>query len=204
MPHPFLSRLAPLALIFGLTGPAAATPEYILPTLFDVAGVAADDVLNIRERPDATAPIIGTLAPDATGVEIVDERRGWGQVNVDERAGWVSMRYLTYRTDIWEYDRLPPNLRCIGTEPFWNIAVDGDRLIFNTPEERDVSHPIRAVRGAQGFRDPTRAIIADGVTLVAVPQICSDGMSDRVFGLRALVVGTDEPRLMSGCCSVAK
>ena len=28
-------------------GPAAASPEYILPTLFDVEGVASGDVLNI-------------------------------------------------------------------------------------------------------------------------------------------------------------
>ena len=49
-------------------GPAAATPEYILPTLFDVQDVAKGDVLNIREAPDARAPIIGELAPDATGI----------------------------------------------------------------------------------------------------------------------------------------
>ena len=51
-------------LVLALSGaaPAWATPEYVLPTLFDVTGVAADDRLNIRERPDPSAPIIGTLA----------------------------------------------------------------------------------------------------------------------------------------------
>ena len=61
-----LRRLFLMAML--AAGPAAATPEYILPTLFDVQDVAKGDVLNIREAPDARAPIIGELAPDATGI----------------------------------------------------------------------------------------------------------------------------------------
>ncbi|MEO1155590.1 MAG: SH3 domain-containing protein, partial [Pseudomonadota bacterium] len=43
------------------------------PALFDVTGVASDDVLNIRSAPSATAEIIGTLAHNETGVEVVGE-----------------------------------------------------------------------------------------------------------------------------------
>ncbi|MFD2813860.1 SH3 domain-containing protein [Paracoccus aerius] len=77
-----------LALTLALAGPALATQEYILPTLFDVTGVASDDVLNIRAEPNAKAAIIGTLAPDAFRIEVVEERQGWARVNTGEgRAG---------------------------------------------------------------------------------------------------------------------
>ena len=59
-----------------------------------LVAVAAGDRLNIRERPDASAPVIGTLAPDATGVEVVAERSGWAQVNTAERRGWVNAKFL--------------------------------------------------------------------------------------------------------------
>ena len=49
----------------------------------------------------------------------------------------------------------------------------------------------------------TRALLAEGLTASVVPQICSDGMSDRLYGLRASVILTgDQPRLLQGCCTV--
>ena len=54
------------------------------------------------------------------------------------------------------------------------------------------------------FRDPARVVVAQDMTLFANPQICSDGMSDRLFGLSAtLVIHGDQPRMLSGCCSIA-
>ena len=106
-------------------GPALATPEYVLPTLFDVSGVSAGDRLNIRDRPSASGAVIGTLAPDATGVEVVAERNGWAMVNTAERAGWVNARYLAYRTDVWTAGALPATLNCLGTEPFWALRQVG-------------------------------------------------------------------------------
>lgn len=193
----FASTFALLAL------PAQATQEYILPTLFDVTGVAADDVLNIRETPSANAPIIGSLAPDQTHVEVIEERDGWGRVNSDERSGWISMRYLIYRTDVWEQGRLPASFACHGTEPFWGLGVADGQLIYGDPETPESRRPVRQVLAGSGFRDPTRAILADGITVSVVPQICSDGMSDMLFGLRASVIMHEEPPyLLQGCCSI--
>ena len=76
-----MRHLLALCLCFA-AGPALATPEYVLPTLFDVSGVSAGDRLNIRDRPSASGAVIGTLAPDATGVEVVAERNGWAMVNL--------------------------------------------------------------------------------------------------------------------------
>lgn len=194
-----------LALILTLTAaPAWATQEYILPTLFDVTGVAADDVLNIRETPSASAAIIGTLAPDATRIEVVDETRGWALVNTGERSGWVNARYLMYRTDVWPEQGLPDHFACYGTEPFWSARVEGDALILDEPEATAAPRPLRAVFATGVFREPRRAVLAGDVTLVATPKLCSDGMSDRLFGLEAtLIEDGDTPRMMTGCCSIA-
>lgn len=194
-----------LALTLAFASPALATPEYVLPTLFDVAGVAADDVLNIRERPDAKSPIIGTLAPDATHVEVVGERNGWMQVNTAERSGWVNGRYLNYRVDVWEAGKLPAGLRCLGTEPFWSLTPEGGELVLSTPEG-DSRMALRKVLDTGWFRDPRRALVGDGVTAVIAPAQCSDGMSDLAYGLQATVIlGAGEAaQMLTGCCRLGR
>lgn len=193
-----------LALILALAGPASATQEYILPTLFDVSGVAPDDVLNIRAEPNARAAIIGTLAPDATRIEVVEERRGWARVNTGEGTGWVSARYLSYRVDVWQPGELPPAFRCLGTEPFWDAKVEGGDLVLRSPENQGGDRrAVQAVLDTGVFRDPSRVVVAQDMTLFSHPQICSDGMSDRLFGLSAtLVLHGEQPSMLSGCCTI--
>lgn len=60
-----------------------------LPALFDVTGVSADDTLNVRQNPRATAGLLAELSPDATSIEVVrlSDSGGWGLVNIDESAG---------------------------------------------------------------------------------------------------------------------
>ncbi|TBN40460.1 peptide-binding protein [Paracoccus subflavus] len=193
-----------LVLSLVLTGPAFATQEYSLPTLFDVLGVASDDVLNIRAEPNASAPIVGTLAPDARGIEVVEERRNWGRINTGGGTGWVSMRYLSYRTDVWLPGELPPAFRCLGTEPFWDARREGNDLVLRSPEDQEGDRrPVQAVLDTGVFRSPARVVVAQGMTLFSHPQICSDGMSDRLFGLTAtLVLLGDSPRILTGCCLI--
>ena len=205
-----MKRIVLLAVLAGT--PAAATQEYILPTLFDVAGVAGDDVLNIREAPSASAPIIGELAPDATGVEIVglDNSGNWGQVNTGERAGWVSMRYLNYRTDVWLDGQLPRGFSCGGNEPFWGFREVGNGGLQWEEPGHSTSMTVESVLGTGIFRDPRRIIhVEDDHSLMVAsvtPKQCSDGMSDMQFGLEATVLlqSRDAPaRMYTGCCRVA-
>lgn len=202
-------RLASAALALALlAGPALATQEYQLPTLFDVTGVAANDRLNIRERPDAGAAVIGTLPPDAKGVEVMAERNGWAQVNSGERAGWVNARYLAYRSDVWQDGKLPATLNCLGTEPFWSLRQVGQTMVYETPEgARQMDR--RAVLD-QGFPSPVRGVIAGDaqgrLTLAIQPAQCSDGMSDRVYGLSALLIfdgAGQASRMQTGCCRIS-
>lgn len=190
-------------LLMMLAGPAFATQEYILPTLFDVTGVAADDVLNIRAQPNAGAEIVGTLAHDATNVEVVDEASGWGRVNSGEASGWASMAYLAYRVDVWKPRELPDGFRCYGTEPFWGLERQGEQLLLSRPDSEEDARPIQAVLGTGVFRDPMRAILAEGMTVTSTRAICSDGMSDRLFGLEAhVILQGNDPLMLSGCCSI--
>ena len=202
-------RLASAALALALlAGPALAAQDAQLPTLSDVTGVAANDRLNIRERPDAGASVIGTLPPDAKGVEVVAQRNGWAQVNTGERAGWVNARFLTYRSDVWTSGQLPATLSCLGNEPFWSLRQVGETMVYETPEgARQMDR--RAVLD-QGFPSPVRGVIAGDaqgrLTLAMQPAQCSDGMSDRVYGLSALLIfdgAGQASRMQSGCCRIS-
>ena len=203
-------KTACLVLLLLWPGVASATQEYILPTLFDVTGVRADDVLNIRAAPSAEAPIIGAFAPDARDIEVVahDTSGRWAQVNTDGESGWVALRYLAYQVGVWDDGRLPPTLQCLGTEPFWSLAPEGRRLVLATPEG-DTSFALDSVLSTGVFRGPTRALVGSRedrrIVAAITPAQCSDGMSSRAYGLGATIV-LDEPhgdRMLSGCCSIA-
>lgn len=181
-----------------------------LPALFDVAATAETGALAVRARPEAGADALGALEPGATGVEVVarDPAGGWGQVNVGEASGWVALDALAPTADVWGAGRLPTGLRCFGTEPFWSMRPDRARLVVATPEG-EVALALGAVLGTGVEGDPRRALVAEGegrrITLVMTPAACTDGMSDRAYGLgaTAIVEVGAEPALLAGCCSIA-
>lgn len=205
-----LKRVLLIAML--AAGPAMASPEYILPTLFDVEGVASGDVLNIRATPSASGDILGTLAPDATGIEVtgLDPSGKWGQVNAGEQPGWVSMRFLNYRTDVWQAGQLPETLSCGGTEPFWSFRAHDGGLIWEEPGHQITISGLTVMD--RGFaRDPRRGLFAeddhDIFTATITPAQCSDGMSDMVYGLETTVIMQSRdaaPMMFSGCCRIAR
>lgn len=192
-----------LALLLALAGPVQAAQD-AWPALHDVTGVAADDVLHVRAGPSAGAPAIGALAPDAAGVEViaVDEALDWGRVNVREGSGWVSMRHLARRPG-QVVGSFPPIAACFGTEPFWTLRLDGEAATWSTPEG-EVAGRVTA-RLASSARRDRHGLVADagGVPLTGViaAEACSDGMSDRLYGLAFDAVFGGE--VLSGCCSLA-
>ena len=188
--------------------PAAATQDG-WPALHDVTGVSADDVLNVRAAPDASSAVVGQLAHDATGIEVIrpNPRLTWGLVNVGEGTGWVSLRYLARRPGQWD-GAFPEVAACFGTEPFWNLRRDGDTLVHTTPETDARRFTITARSDSANRRDSFH-MIAEGPEgpLVAVleAETCGDGMSDREFGIGVqLLMGTGPgTRHVSGCCTLA-
>ncbi len=196
-----------IALItFSLTSAAAAQS---LPALYHVTDVAADDVLNIRAEPSARAPIIGSFAPAASGIEVVglSEDRRWGLVRAGDAMGWSSMRFLAaLRTDSWRDGQ--QELTCAGTEPFWAMDLF---LPTNRAEIHDATTGGYEVRTDAPLLSSTRfpATLAlpfsgarDGFAVIR-QGICSDGMSDLVYGLETQVYFRGDAVGWSGCCSLS-
>ena len=68
--------------------------------LLSVTGVAADDVLNVREAPDRTSAVLGGLPPDTTGVRGTSNRKrvggsSWREIECGKIRGWVNERFLS-------------------------------------------------------------------------------------------------------------
>lgn len=202
---------APLLLVLALlAGPARATQDG-WPALYDVTGVAADDVLNVRAAPDASAPILATLAPDARGVEVVepDAGQGWGRVNVDGQSGWASLRFLARRPGQWD-GALPERLFCAGTEPFWSLRLGPEEIVMEAPDMPLIRYgaglrePARGRRDRWSFRSWSQGRSATGVV---IRQSCSDGMSDYLYGLSLDLVLSEENAGLThfaGCCTLAR
>ncbi|AGT07343.1 COG3650 family protein [Paracoccus aminophilus] len=204
-------RSLSLALALFAAVPAFAAPAAVLPGLADVADVAANDVLNVRAKPDAKSEIVTTLAPNAKGVEVLgfDPTGKWAKVSISESTGWASGRFLRLRKDLWPADGVPASLICSGTEPFWSLRRTPAGMEFSSPDSPVQRLELRKVmaRGIDG--DATRGLIAGNsegrVTAVIQPEICSDGMSDRSFGLSATLIldgSAKSAQMLSGCCSV--
>jgi hypothetical protein len=71
------------------------------PVTYQVAFVADDDVLNVRRQPNWESAVVGELAPDASGILVIDEGQSaqgnfpWLPVETEVGQGWVNSRYLT-------------------------------------------------------------------------------------------------------------
>jgi uncharacterized membrane protein len=197
------SLLTAVLLLFA--APAAATQD-AWPALFDVSGVADDDVLNIRAAPSASAEIVGTLAPDAESIEVIrpGNTLSWGLVNTGEGTGWVSLAFLERRPGQYQ-GAFPEIAQCFGTEPFWTIALDGDAMTYSTPDT-EISGTVIARLGSANRRDRhgLRIALPEGRWIEGVIgwRACNDGMSDRDYGLAFDAL--DRDGVLSGCCSLAR
>ena len=198
-----------LAILLCLAALPAAATQDAWPALYDVTDVAADDVLNIRQHPNANATIVGELAHDARNVELIrpDDRHQWALVNSDEGSGWVSLRYVRRLPGQWQ-GTMPQVTQCAGTEPFWSLEVEGDTASYSAMDAQTQDFAIVATGPAQGRRDSFH-LIAEGQDSLAVGalsvQACSDGMSNRAYGLKIelLIRGESTWQHVSGCCSLS-
>lgn len=68
---------------------------------YRVAFVAANDTLNVRRQPSASAAVVTQLPPDATGIEVIGEGQSlqggslWLPVETNDGDGWVNSAFLT-------------------------------------------------------------------------------------------------------------
>lgn len=188
----------------------ALQEDQSLPALYAVTGVEQGDELNIRLEPQSDADIIGSLPPQSAGIEVVGRKGSWLQINSIEASGWVAARFLEREAGAPQSGVLPERLACFGTEPFWSVVAAGSTLNYNTPDNPDgTSFSVRHVTRAMNSPSPHWIILgerqAQSMTAVVMPETCSDGMSDRAFGLAATIVidSGDTATGLSGCCSIA-
>ena len=169
-----------------------------------VQDVAADDVLNIRAEPDAASDIIGAFGPYDINVEVLRQQDGWGFVGTGEGAGWVSMRYLSPNPPA--AGSVPRPLACHGTEPFWNLTLYPRGAEYNelgSGERRELTLTRESVADngllIEAQDGPTRTRT---LAINALP--CNDGMSDRTFGMSAILFtqAPDGNYVQNGCCTM--
>ncbi len=198
-------------LVFMAFGAVALAQSQEYPALFNVTDVPHGDVLNVRAGPGVNHPIIATLARDATGVEAVgtNETGRWARVSVGEISGWASIRFLTRTGPNWDQG-LPAPLYCSGTEPFWGY----ERLIGggNWSDFEVQGQPYAEVwSGSAAGRGPSMFAVeldsgTSSMTAFVRRGICSDGMSDRDYGIIAQFVrrANGQTVLLDGCCSLSR
>lgn len=198
-----------VGLFSALAGAAVAQPFNLEPGYYAVTGVSANDVLNIRAEPDASAPIVGSFAPDAAPVEVLIEQDGWGYVSSGEGMGWASMAFLQpLEVSRMGQSAVPDGLTCGGTEPFWGASMSESGINFASMDSAEEVFSFIAAENFGGA-GPLRNLLIGGnatrnVTAVISTEICSDGMSDRDYPRRIDLVfnGEGGPSGYAGCCSM--
>jgi len=186
-----LSRLLFIvALLCGAVS-ASAAPTY------EVTGVSAGDVLNIRQAPRASAPKVGQYGPRDKGIRIYRRDGNWaltGRSDPSEPDGWVNTRYLKITTAT---ARLELPVSCLGTEPFWNLAIQSNRrAIYTDPETTERRYRVSEFR--RTGRDATMRLGNGGRVSIAADN-CSDGMSDNQYPYSVRVLLPSGVKLR-GCC----
>lgn len=92
--------------------------------------------------------------------------------------------------------------RALGTEPFWNVNVQGDQLTFITPEDQ-VGVVMQGQRQtADGGVDMSGSNDGHPFSLSVRPGSCSDGMSDNPYAMTSSFSMGD--RRYTGCAEATK
>jgi uncharacterized membrane protein len=199
---------------------AAGAPGAFGKDLYDVAGVARDDVLNLRRNVAGAADlreteIVGRIPWDARDVvssgRIV--RFGgdlWREVGYGGAVGWVNGRYLAPAAG-FDADARPDALSCGGTEPFWSLRLGSDEAVFETPgveaPEREEYRVLATAAGRNRARQWAYYLgpgsPATRIALVTRTEACSDGMSDFTYPYELVLVDVDPgDGPLQGCCSL--
>jgi len=95
-------------------------------------------------------------------------------------------------------------LKVFGTEPFWNVEIAEDQIIYKDMEGKLLSFPYKAAVEDVANATKTYQVMKDGIELyVQVKEnYCSDGMSDNDYSYQAKIQIKDKGKLITehnGC-----
>lgn len=88
-------------------------------------------------------------------------------------------------------------LTLIGTEPFWNMTIEGDQLTYSTPDNAaGIMIPVSRFSGNNGL-GLNGTLDGEALQIAVTPAVCSDGMSDREYPYTATINLGDA--MLNGC-----
>lgn len=177
---------------------------------YRVIDVAADDQLQVRERPGVEAGVLGALAPHADNLVItgsvmdVGGSQWWEIVFVEGylSRGWVNGRFLA-AVDGEERDGDYP-LLCAGTEPFWSLEIGNGQATYSDPELERLAMSASPWRMASGMTGRFAVQLEHEAQLGYAgiwreAAACSDGMSDTRYPFGTILIRPDG-EVLGGCC----
>lgn len=149
-----------------------------------VVGVAADDVLNVREEPGTDAAVVTTLDPLASEVAATGRARLlstsiWLEVEVDGVTGWANSSFFAH---LGATDDITARV----------LEDAGDRPSAPTLEE--LADAVATVVASQD--PPSRVVVSAGPDGGDLGEVTVDviGLADdAVMGLRLVVFATVDP-----------
>lgn len=132
LPSPLPSATQPLQ----ATASAPAAPAMAIYNPYAVVLVEGNDVLNARLMPGANNPVVGTLPPEATGLELtgkdafVGDDRWVGVYLPEGGAGWVNAYYLTEQVTSADFCADPRLGQLVAD--FRQAIIDGDGQLLSS------------------------------------------------------------------------
>lgn len=192
-------------------GSASLAQPLILPEVFAVSGVAANDTLNVRQAPSGSSADIGDLYPNQL-VEVIalNDNEQWGQIIWQEGNGWISMQYLaTVQRPRMHDSVMPLGISCSGSEPFWLAQFQPDQTLaftdYSLATQTTLTQPIQHSASAINMPPFSFAFTAGAFTGLLERAQCSDGMSDIKYGWQLSLMSLSGAglQLRKGCCRTA-
>lgn len=200
-------------LVSANTNPTPPTPpnnpqqnNIVLPAVFTVVNVAPNDVLWVRNGPDANSAPVTNLQPNAPVSVLEFTNNGWAKVTIGQNVGYVKANFLVLGGGITTPNGMQLGLNCNGTEPFWNlqVAIDGTMSFEALGGSGPSITALQVVTPSQSGYYPFQ--FSDNAQLngTLTPQACSDGMSDIAYPWAILLNAPVNGSMMTlnGCCTL--
>ncbi len=210
-----------LCLLSVLASPLMARAEIYPLYLYRVAGVAADDRLNIHDSPGADAAIIGALPPDSY-IDVIDTSPdgAWALVSPVSGPGWIATRFLAIAAGQDPSGNGPPpplpsRMACGGSSPAWGMelapatgvttyeGIDGGLWYAGATDVQQKTYPVSSLTSGLGRHYDKFAFSAGRFTGVLTRSYCKDDSTGDLFAWALDVVYPADGGLtmVSGCCS---